>query len=65
MNANEVNRCIEKFDGRLIIDNGVCILQHYCESCPNYDDALCDKDCNKTGTVKSLSDKNGCKITNS
>ena len=35
--------CVEKFDGRLIIDYEVCFLQHFCESCPYYDDVMCDK----------------------
>ena len=65
MNINDASHCLEKYEGRLIIDYGVCTLQHFCESCPQYDDALCDKKCNQTGTVKRLADINGCKTTNS
>ena len=65
MNANDTSHCIETFDGRLTIDYEVCTLQYFCESCAYYDDAMCDKNCNMTGTVKRLADINGCKTTNS
>ena len=60
---SDVKICIGKFDGRLIIDYEVCFLQHFCETCPQYDDTLCDTTCNKMGTVKRLADMNGCKTT--
>ena len=62
---DDKSHCIEQFDGSLINDYEVCFLQYYCESCPQYDDVLCDNNCNKTGTAKKLADINGCKTTNS